>query len=120
MVHRAKAAARLSLIAVVLLGAECPGASSVPEAASAGSQKKTQQACDEPRPEVCAQVYDPVCAQRDTGIRCVTTPCDSTEAREYPNACDACRDPWVLSYVKGPCEDEAEDEDDPPSRYPTK
>ena len=60
-------------------------------------------ACEDPRPELCAQVYDPVCATRDTGVRCVTTPCDSTETREYPSGCDACSDPKVLSYVAGRC-----------------
>jgi hypothetical protein len=60
-------------------------------------------ACESPRPELCAQLYDPVCGQRDTGVRCVTTPCNSTEPREYPNACEACADPKVLSYADGPC-----------------
>ena len=60
--------------------------------------------CTLPRPEVCAEIYQPVCAIRDTGIRCVTTPCDSTEQVEYANACSACSDPEVIGYIDGRCE----------------
>lgn len=63
-------------------------------------------ACQEPRPELCTQQYDPVCAQRDTGIRCVTTPCDSSEWRSYSNACTACADAAVYGYRPGGCEDQ--------------
>jgi len=90
----------LVTIAAALACQACTGANG--EAAPASSHA-TAQACEDPRPELCAQLYEPVCADRDTGVRCVTTPCDSTERREYPNACDACRDPRVLSYVLGPC-----------------
>jgi hypothetical protein len=92
--------ARSSLLAISLLSVACPGAHSDSDPAT---EQRPERACHEPRPEMCAQMYDPVCAQRDTGIRCVTTPCDSSEAREYSNACEACRDPKVVSYVPGPC-----------------
>jgi hypothetical protein len=59
--------------------------------------------CREPRPEMCTQHYDPVCATRDNGVRCVTTPCDSTETATYSNGCMACADPDVFSYVEGAC-----------------
>ena len=59
--------------------------------------------CTDPRPEMCTQHYDPVCATRDSGVRCVTTPCDSTETATYPNGCMACADPDVISYVEGLC-----------------
>ena len=62
-------------------------------------------ACEDPRPEMCTYEYRPVCAARDNGIRCVTTPCDSTDARTYGNACSACADPKVISYVAGACEE---------------
>jgi hypothetical protein len=59
--------------------------------------------CTSPRPEVCTFEYLPVCAVRDTGIRCVTTPCDSTELVQYGNACAACSDPDVIGYTQGEC-----------------
>lgn len=60
-------------------------------------------ACEEPRPEACTKEYRPVCGMRDTGIRCVTTPCDSTEWRTYGNACMACSDKEVYGYKAGQC-----------------
>jgi hypothetical protein len=90
----------LTTIAAALLCLACPGASGETEPASA---RRAAQACEDPRPELCAQLYEPVCADRDNGVRCVTAPCNSTERREYPNGCEACRDPRVLSYVLGPC-----------------
>jgi hypothetical protein len=47
--------------------------------------------------------YAPVCATRDTGIRCITAPCPSSETKTYSNACSACTDPKVSQYVKGAC-----------------
>lgn len=60
-------------------------------------------ACTDPRPEMCTREYRPVCAVRDTGIRCITTPCDSTEEKTYGNACDACSDPKVHGHRPGEC-----------------
>lgn len=60
--------------------------------------------CTEPRPEICTTEYFPVCASRDTGVRCVTTPCPSTENKTYSTACTACVDPKVHGYVMGACE----------------
>lgn len=97
----------LTALALLALGcpATPPGAETSPGPTAPGEvvSEPEQQACGEPRPELCVQLYDPVCAQRDTGVRCVTTPCDSTEPREYPNGCEACRDAKVLSYAPGPC-----------------
>jgi hypothetical protein len=90
---------------VALLGVAC---SQAPAPSEATPGERIQQTCEDPRPEMCAQVYEPVCAERDTGIRCVTTPCDSSESREYPSACEACRDPMVTSYSAGPCGGEGE------------
>ena len=59
--------------------------------------------CKDPRPEMCTAQYVPVCATRDTGIRCITTPCPSSEQKTMGNACSACSDPKVSSYVKGEC-----------------
>ncbi|MDX1697313.1 MAG: hypothetical protein R3308_03460 [Thiohalobacterales bacterium] len=71
----------------------------VPEAGASAVQ------CEDPRPEMCTQHYQPVCATRDSGIRCVTTPCDSTETRTYSNGCMACADPAVYYYSEGACEE---------------
>jgi len=60
--------------------------------------------CPEPRPQMCTRDYRPVCATRDTGVRCVTTPCPSTEEKTYGNACSACADQDVISYRNGACE----------------
>jgi len=62
--------------------------------------------CTEPRPQVCTREYRPVCARRDTGVRCFTTPCPATELKTYGNACSACGDPKVYGYVPGACEKE--------------
>ncbi len=61
--------------------------------------------CADLRPYSCADIYRPVCATRDNGLRCVTTPCDSTETVTYPNDCAACADERVYSYVNGACAD---------------
>ena len=61
--------------------------------------------CVEPRPELCTKDYRPVCALRDTGVRCITTPCPSTEWKTYSNACSACSDPDVMGYKNGACRD---------------
>ncbi len=60
--------------------------------------------CTMPRPEICYEIYQPVCAVRDTGVRCVTTPCPSTEKVTYPNDCQACADPAVYGFQRGDCD----------------
>jgi hypothetical protein len=59
--------------------------------------------CKDPRPEACTAQYDPVCATRDTGLRCITAPCPSSEQKTMGNACTACSDPKVSGWVKGEC-----------------
>jgi len=61
--------------------------------------------CTNPRPEMCTMDYRPVCATKDTGVRCVTQPCDSTEIATYSNGCSACSDPVVLSHVPEACKE---------------
>jgi hypothetical protein len=76
-------------------------------AAPAGEVKKAEDvkptACTNPRPQLCTMDHRPVCATRDTGIRCVSAPCPSTEKRTYSNGCGACSDPKVYGYVPGAC-----------------
>lgn len=68
-------------------------------------QKQEQQLteCPEQRPQICTMDYRPVCATRDTGIRCVTTPCPSSEQKTYSNSCSACADPAVMGYIANEC-----------------
>lgn len=78
--------------------------------ACASSPKNQQQVkaesvrCPEDRPHMCTREYLPVCATRDTGIRCITAPCPSSEQLTFGNACTACADPKVLEYRLGACE----------------
>lgn len=62
--------------------------------------------CKEPRSPICTREYNPVCATKDTGVRCATTPCPSTELKTYASGCTACADEKVISYTTGKCADE--------------
>gem|GEM_PF-766095 len=70
---------------------------------SVASEVATNHECPESRAQICTREYRPVCAIRDNGVRCVTTPCPSTEWVTYPNACSACADASVYSYAPGAC-----------------
>ena len=59
--------------------------------------------CPEKRLPMCTREYRPVCATRDTGVRCVTTPCPSSEEKTYGNACTACADEKVFGYHLDAC-----------------
>ncbi len=59
--------------------------------------------CPEERPQICTRDYRPVCATKDTGVRCVTTPCPSTEQKTYSNACSACADSKVIGHIPEAC-----------------
>ena len=48
--------------------------------------------CGDQRADVCAQVYEPVCAVR------------GEQTRTYPSACHACLDDKVDSYSEGQCQ----------------
>lgn len=60
-------------------------------------------ACPDDRPEMCTRDYRPVCAKRDTGIRCIATPCPSTEWTTEGNPCTACSNPTVEGFTPGEC-----------------
>ena len=49
--------------------------------------------CPEIRPEMCTMDYVPVCGNLSDG-----------SLKTFPNWCDACSDPDVISYRHGECE----------------
>ena len=71
-----------------------------------GAQTTNVKPCPEQRPQMCTREYMPVCATRDTGVRCVTTPCPSSEQKTYSNGCEACADKKVLGYIANACTQE--------------
>ncbi|PID99885.1 MAG: hypothetical protein CSA79_06185 [Thiothrix nivea] len=97
MIRRGSAVLLLTVIAAgIRLGANeaLPG-----NTAAAGDSQFVQ--CSTPRPEICYELYQPVCAVRDNGVRCVTAPCPSTEKATYSNDCKACADPAVYGFQRG-------------------
>ena len=48
--------------------------------------------CEDPRPQVCTMIYDPVCGTRGDGTR-----------KTYASDCSACSNADVISYEKGEC-----------------
>lgn len=56
------------------------------------------------RPQMCTKEYRPVCGEVDNGVRCITTPCNSTEQRNFGNACMACADAKTNGYWPVACE----------------
>jgi len=102
-------ARRLALFGLVLVLA-IPSAcrsQGPPEGPPAAADAADFTACTDPRPEMCTQDYRPVCGLRDTGVRCVTAPCDAaTEERTYSNACVACSHADVHGWRPGACAEE--------------
>jgi hypothetical protein len=85
--------------ATLLSGCATPSATDVEKSASS----EGFQQCQPPRPEMCTREFVPVCGHVDTGIRCVTTPCQSEKHHTYGNACTACADSKVIGYEQGDC-----------------
>jgi len=90
---------RVVILALIFLFSGC---SAQRESSAPGESSTT---CHDPRPEICTREYRPVCATRDSGERCVTTPCPATESATYSNACAACADPKVYHHRPGSCDD---------------
>lgn len=74
----------------------------VPETKAKNDQQLVE--CASPRPEVCAEIFQPVCAAVDTGVRCIKSPCPSTEYKTFPNACHACRNVKTSGYYADECD----------------
>jgi hypothetical protein len=98
----------LSFLPMLLLVActQAPVASTQtpPPAADPPAETRSEPVmCGNPRPEMCTMIYAPVCASRDTGVRCITAPCPSSAQVTRSSGCNACSDPKIVSYVKGEC-----------------
>ncbi|NUM25846.1 MAG: hypothetical protein HUU49_04495 [Candidatus Buchananbacteria bacterium] len=50
--------------------------------------------------EVCAEIYQPVCAK--VNVQCIKAPCPPID-QTFSSACHACRNSLVESYVEGEC-----------------
>ena len=97
---------RTPLVLTALGLAACSGTTGDAADPAASGHAAGYVECVVPRPEMRTKEYRPVCGLRDTGIRCVTEPCDSWETKTYSNACTACADAAVYGWRPGPCEEE--------------
>lgn len=52
--------------------------------------------------DACIEIYQPVCAT--VQIQCIKAPCDPIQ-QTFPNACNACKNSLVKSYVAGECQE---------------
>jgi len=94
----------LPLLLLLAACSQAPVASEpAPPPADPPKQEKKVTMCTNPRPEVCTMIYAPVCATRDTGVRCIKAPCPSEEQATRRSGCNACSDDKVISYVDGEC-----------------
>ena len=50
--------------------------------------------------DACIEIYDPVCGL--VQVECITEPCDPIP-ETFSNACFACQNERVVSYVNGEC-----------------
>ena len=78
------------------------------QAVFAGGMDNQYQGCPSERGGFCIELYDPVCAIRDTGVRCIKAPCPTTENVSFANSCKACSDLKVQGYQKGACPDQTD------------
>jgi len=65
--------------------------------------KDGYQKCPNKRSQMCTKIYRPVCAEVDTGIRCIRAPCPSVEHKTYASDCTACADAKVIGHRPGAC-----------------
>jgi hypothetical protein len=77
-----------------------------PEDAPSAGRLALQQCTEVSRKiKSCAKESKPVCAEVDTGIRCIRAPCPSTIQQTFDNACTACTNSNVRGYWAVSCEE---------------
>jgi len=83
-------------LALCVIVVSLPGAGPVepePERSQATGSAPKEVQCVEPRPQMCIQIYLPVCARLRDG-----------RLRTYPSGCTACTDANVVGHRPDPCE----------------
>ena len=94
----------LALITVLIIAFGCQSHTKKDSAVIVEPTKSVElNICNDPRPQMCTREYRPVCADVDTGVRCIKAPCPSTKRKTYSNACTACSDSKVYGYTLGVC-----------------
>ena len=83
MIHLSQHMALVSILALSLAACD-------ENPSSSGGNKQVP--CQEPRPEICTSIYDPVCATMSDGTQ-----------KTYASDCTACSVDEVVSYIKGAC-----------------
>jgi hypothetical protein len=75
----------------------------------AGGGRLAMQQCSEESRKMkgCTKELNKVCAEVDTGIRCVRAPCPSTAPQTFDNPCLACSNKNVRGYWPISCEEMA-------------
>lgn len=79
---------------------------STPESSQSPAPAQLQMCSENQRPEMCAQVYQPVCGQLKSDTR-EAAPEKKREGawKTYGNACTACADHQVIGYKQGACDE---------------
>ncbi|RLA42311.1 MAG: hypothetical protein DRR06_10305 [Gammaproteobacteria bacterium] len=80
-----------SIIAMVCLSA-CASSGGGSQSPVIEPEMLSMTACEEPRPQICTMIYDPVCGITKTGIR-----------KTYASDCSACADENVAGFEKMEC-----------------
>lgn len=78
-------------LVVLLLASGC-FAADTPDQSPPKSTVPEIHLCTDPRPEMCMEIYMPVCGFTKDGV-----------ARTYPNSCHACAHAEVVRYTPGAC-----------------
>ena len=87
-------------------GAASPPSASPPSASPPSAAAGQYRECspESRQAQACTMIYAPVCAEVDTGVRCVAAPCPASRAeRTFENACRACSEKSTYGYRDGAC-----------------